>query len=135
MARPGEAKCRSAGSDRRGGRAFTADPAVYGADDLPGEGRVDGRPPGVGVAERGRIHPVREAALLVRDALTFRVERLPQIIGNHVIVRSGDVYAAVVHLAPGSVCVRDGQALQTGEVIGRASGTSAIRRRRTSTSS
>lgn len=72
-----------------------------------------------GLPERARVHPVREAALLVRNALTFRVERLPQIIGNHVIVRSGDVYTAAVHLAPGSVCVREGQAVQAGEVIGR----------------
>jgi hypothetical protein len=72
-----------------------------------------------GIAERSRVHPVREAALLIRNALTFSPARLPSILGNHVIARSGDVIAAFVHLAPGSVTVRTGRAVQAGEVIGR----------------
>jgi hypothetical protein len=74
---------------------------------------VDGR------AERGRVHPVREAALALANALTFRPSRLPAILGNHVIARHGDVFAAFAHLAPGSVIVRAGQAVREGEVIGR----------------
>jgi murein DD-endopeptidase MepM/ murein hydrolase activator NlpD len=72
-----------------------------------------------GATERGRIHPLREAALLLRNALTFTPERLPHILGNHVIVRrDDDVHAALVHLAPGSVCVREGQVVRIGEIIG-----------------
>lgn len=74
---------------------------------------VDGHP------ERTRIHPVREALLVLRTALTFSQVRLPSILGNHVIIQSGDIYAAFVHLAPGSVVVREGQRVQVGEVIGR----------------
>ena len=74
---------------------------------------VDGHP------ERTRIHPVREALLLLKNALTFSPARLPSILGNHVIVRSGDVFAGFVHLAPGSVAVREGQPVRLGEVIGR----------------
>lgn len=74
---------------------------------------VDGHP------ERTRIHPVREALLLLRSALTFTPSRLPSILGNHVIVRSGDIYAGFVHLAPGSVAVTEGQPVRVGEVIGR----------------
>jgi murein DD-endopeptidase MepM/ murein hydrolase activator NlpD len=44
---------------------------------------------------------------------------LPSILGNHVIARSGDVFAGFAHLAPGSVAVTDGQAVGAGEVIGR----------------
>ena len=62
---------------------------------------------------------MREALLVLRNALTFSQARLPSILGNHVIVRSGDVFAAFVHLAPGSVVVREGQPVQIGEVIGR----------------
>jgi hypothetical protein len=47
-----------------------------------------------GVAERSWIHPVREGALMLKNALTFRASRLPSILGNHVIARSGDVFAA-----------------------------------------
>jgi hypothetical protein len=72
-----------------------------------------------GFPERSRIHPVREAVLLVRNALTFSPARLPSILGNHVIARHGDVIAAFVHLAPGSITVRNGQPIKTGEVIGR----------------
>ena len=72
-----------------------------------------------GVDERSRIHPIREAFLAVRNGLTFVPARIPAILGNHMIMRSGDVYAVFAHLAPGSVTMRDGQAVRTGEVIGR----------------
>jgi murein DD-endopeptidase MepM/ murein hydrolase activator NlpD len=72
-----------------------------------------------GHAERAWIHPVREAVLAVKNALTFTPARLSSILGNHVIARSGDVVAAFVHLAPGSVAVTDGQLVRVGDVIGR----------------
>jgi hypothetical protein len=72
-----------------------------------------------GVAERRWIHPVRELARALWNALTFRPDRLPRVLGNHVIARHGDVYAAFVHLTPGSVAVREGQQVGTGDVIGR----------------
>jgi hypothetical protein len=74
---------------------------------------VDGHP------ERERVHPVREAILAVKNGLTFRPDRLPSILGNHVVARSGDVYAAFAHLAPGSVEVRPGQQVRIGEQLGR----------------
>ena len=72
-----------------------------------------------GFAERSRVHPVREAVLAIKNGLTFTRARLPPILGNYVIVRSREIFATFVHLAPGSVTVRDGQAVQVGEVIGR----------------
>jgi murein DD-endopeptidase MepM/ murein hydrolase activator NlpD len=72
-----------------------------------------------GFPERTRVHPVREAVLMIRNALTFTPARIPEILGNHVIARSGDVIAAYAHLAPGSVAVRKGQAVKGGDVIGR----------------
>lgn len=72
-----------------------------------------------GIAERAWVHPIREMVLAIKNGLTFRLSRLPAILGNHVIVRSGDVYAAFVHLAPGTVPVVEGQRLSTGDVIGR----------------
>jgi murein DD-endopeptidase MepM/ murein hydrolase activator NlpD len=72
-----------------------------------------------GFPERTRVHPVREAVLMITNALTFTPARLPAILGNHVIARSGAVIAAFAHLAPGSVAVRKGQRVQAGDVIGR----------------
>lgn len=72
-----------------------------------------------GVPERGWIHPVREVIRALKNALTFTPSRLPMILGNHVIIRSGDVFGGFVHLAPGSVSVGEGQTVRTGDVIGR----------------
>ncbi|GAA1967130.1 M23 family metallopeptidase [Microbacterium deminutum] len=72
-----------------------------------------------GVAERAWIHPVTEAARLIRNAWTFTPGNLPAILGNHVILRTGDVFAAFVHLAPGSVAVRAEQIVRSGELLGR----------------
>jgi murein DD-endopeptidase MepM/ murein hydrolase activator NlpD len=74
-----------------------------------------------GVAERRWIHPVREIAVVLKNALTFRPtpEALRRVMGNHVIVRSQDVHAAFAHLAPGSVRVAAGQRVRVGDVLGR----------------
>ena len=72
-----------------------------------------------GFPERRWIHPLRELAHVVWTGLTYRPDRLPQVLGNHVIARSGDLHAAFVHLAPGSVAVQDGQQVVTGDVLGR----------------
>jgi hypothetical protein len=72
-----------------------------------------------GQAERSWIHPMRELALALKNAVTFRPSRLRFILGNHVIARTGGIFAAFAHLAPGSVAVSEGQAVATGQVIGR----------------
>jgi murein DD-endopeptidase MepM/ murein hydrolase activator NlpD len=72
-----------------------------------------------GVTERDRVHPLREALLVLKNALTFTPARLPAVLGNHVIVRGADVFAAFAHLAPGSVMVRQGQSVRAGEELGR----------------
>jgi Peptidase family M23 len=72
-----------------------------------------------GMPERGWIHPIRELAIAIKNGLTFRPERLPAILGNHVILQSGDIYAAFVHLAPGTIVVTNGQRMSTGDLIGR----------------
>jgi murein DD-endopeptidase MepM/ murein hydrolase activator NlpD len=65
------------------------------------------------------VHPVRESWLALRNAATFGPERLPDILGNHVILRAGAVFGAFAHLAPGSVAVAEGQQVPEGYVIGR----------------
>jgi len=72
-----------------------------------------------GVPEREWIHPAQELFLMLRNAATFTPEKLPSILGNHVILRAGAVFAALVHMAPGSVAVAAGQRVKTGDVLGR----------------
>jgi murein DD-endopeptidase MepM/ murein hydrolase activator NlpD len=72
-----------------------------------------------GLPERGWIHPVRELALVLRTAVTFRPSKLQQVLGDHVIARSGDVFALFAHFTTGSVAVREGQSIQTGDLLGR----------------
>jgi Peptidase family M23 len=72
-----------------------------------------------GVGERRWIHPVRELALALKNAVTFRPSKLPSILGNHVIARRGDIFAGFAHLAPGSVAVTEGQVVRVGEILGR----------------
>ncbi len=72
-----------------------------------------------GIEERAWIHPLREIALALKNAVTFRPDKIPAIMGNHVILRSGDVYAGFAHFAPGSVAVAAGQHVRTGDIIGR----------------
>jgi murein DD-endopeptidase MepM/ murein hydrolase activator NlpD len=74
-----------------------------------------------GLAERARIHPLREVALVLWTGLTFRPSEtaLHRVMGNHVIMRGGGVYAAFAHLTTGSVAVKAGQVVRAGDVLGR----------------
>jgi hypothetical protein len=72
-----------------------------------------------GVAERSWIHPLGEPIRAFKNAVTFSPARLPSLLGNHVIMRRGDVFAAFAHLAPGSVAVAPGEAVRNGDVLGR----------------
>ena len=72
-----------------------------------------------GVAERSWIHPLRELVLILKNAATFRASKLPTVLGNHVIMQSGQVFAGFAHLVPGSVAVEAGQAVRRGDLLGR----------------
>jgi len=72
-----------------------------------------------GFPERSRIVPIREIAVVIKNAVTFNPSRLRSVLGNHVIARSGDVFAGFAHLVPGSVTVVPGQEVRSGDQIGR----------------
>ncbi|HYO44384.1 MAG TPA: M23 family metallopeptidase [Candidatus Limnocylindrales bacterium] len=69
--------------------------------------------------ERRRVHPVRELLLVLKNALTFTPDKLPAVLGNHVIIRGENVFAAFAHISPGTLAVTEGQAVEVGDVIGR----------------
>ena len=59
-----------------------------------------------GYPERSRVVPIREIAIVLKNALTFESERsLQPVVGNHVIARAGDLFAVFAHLTTGSVAV------------------------------
>lgn len=74
-----------------------------------------------GLLERARIVPLRELALVLKTGLTFRptAENLQRVLGNHVILKCGDVYAGFAHMTTGSVAVQAGQRVRVGDVLGR----------------
>ena len=75
---------------------------------------ADGHP------ERDWILPIAEFGRALKNGLTFRPgQSLLPLVGNHVIVRSGDLFAVFAHLTTGSVAVEPGQRVSAGEVIGR----------------
>jgi len=74
-----------------------------------------------GVAERQRLHPVRESWVAVTTTVRFARRGLDPagLAGNHVITETAGTYALYAHLAPGSVAVTRGQQVRAGEVLGR----------------
>lgn len=76
-----------------------------------------------GEQERQWIHVVRESWAALKNVVAFNRDprRLgsTRLAGNHVLTRTGDVYALYAHLAPGSVAVTPGQRISAGDVIGR----------------
>jgi murein DD-endopeptidase MepM/ murein hydrolase activator NlpD len=96
----------------------TRDCYAWGAEiHAPFDGEIVGAADGV--AERGWIHPLRELIVALKNTVTFSPARLRSLLGNYVIMRGGDVFAAFAHLAPGSVAVSSGQAVRNGDVLGR----------------
>jgi hypothetical protein len=99
-----------------GGR--TSDCYAWGAEILaPFDGDVVAAVDGV--AERGWVNPFREVARGIWNGISFRPDKIPAILGNHVILQVGGVYAGFAHLAPGSVAVESGQRVEAGAVMGR----------------
>ena len=74
------------------------------------------------VAEPQRIFALATLARVVRNTLTFRPDQpFVRLAGNHVIVRragAAEIFAAVAHLATGSVRVRAGQEVVRGDILG-----------------
>lgn len=67
------------------------------------------------------LHPVRDLGRALWNGLTFRPSKLPAILGNHVLLQHGerpDVYAGFAHLIPGSVAVKVGDRVASGDLIG-----------------
>ena len=74
-----------------------------------------------GVPERAWLHVVRELAMVLKNAVTFDPAKggLDTVLGNHVILRTGETFALFAHLAPGTVTVKAGQTVGMGDVLGR----------------
>lgn len=74
-----------------------------------------------GMAEHEWLHPIREVAGVLWTGVTYNPVKhgFGPVAGNHVLTRTGDVFAAYAHLVPGSVAVKVGDTIRTGDMIGR----------------
>lgn len=72
-----------------------------------------------GVPERSWVNPFREFARMLWMSVTFRPGKLTAVLGNHVVLRAGAVFAGFAHLALGSVAVVPGDRVALGDVLGR----------------
>lgn len=72
-----------------------------------------------GVPERRWVNPVREIARMLWTGATFRPAKLSAVMGNHVVLRAGTVFAGFAHLTTGSVQVSAGGRVGVGDVLGR----------------
>lgn len=72
--------------------------------------------------ERPRTDLFADTANAYRNAHSFDAasDDVRQVAGNFVILELGrGIYAGLVHMQPGSVCVRVGQRVRAGDILGR----------------
>lgn len=73
-----------------------------------------------GWPERDPVHPLRDIAVALRNGLTFDIEKvtdLRPLTGNHVIIESDCGFVVYAHARTGSVRVRPGDRVETGQEI------------------
>ena len=76
-----------------------------------------------GVKERRRLHLLTDLFVALKNGLTFNPKKsdLHRLIGNLIIMQTEkeNVYAFFAHFQTNSICVKEGQEVKTGEVLGR----------------
>lgn len=71
-----------------------------------------------GYPERNPVHPVRDIAIMLKNALTFDPNRtvdLRSLSGNYIIVETREGYAVYAHAQTGSIRVAAGDTVTTGQ--------------------
>jgi murein DD-endopeptidase MepM/ murein hydrolase activator NlpD len=71
-----------------------------------------------GWPERHRVHPLRDLAIALKNALTFdptRAQDLRAVAGNYVIIEMPEAYAVLAHAQTGSVKVSVGERVVVGQ--------------------
>ena len=62
----------------------------------------------------------RESWAALKTLRSYRQSNDPRLLaGNHIMIRTGDVFSLYAHLAPGSVAVTARQGVSVGDLIGR----------------
>jgi hypothetical protein len=72
-----------------------------------------------GWPERNPVHPVRDLAILLKQAWTFdeRTTDLRGLSGNYIIVEAGDGYVVYAHAQTGSIQVARGDRVVPGQLL------------------
>jgi hypothetical protein len=71
-----------------------------------------------GWPERKRLQPITDLAVVLKNGLTFNVERLTdlrRLAGNHIIIEGEGGYAFLAHARTGSVRVTKGDRVEPGD--------------------
>lgn len=74
---------------------------------------------GDGMEEPSRVNPLGAMAGAIKMGATFEPSKLNEVLGNYVLMRSGEVFAGFAHLVPGSVEVKVGDRVDVGEPIAK----------------
>lgn len=75
-----------------------------------------------GWPERNPVHVVRDFAVMVKNARTFAANRtadLRQLSGNYILVESSDGYVLYAHAQTGSIKVRPGEIVVSGQELAK----------------
>jgi len=80
-----------------------------------------------GVKEPKRLNPIRDLLRVVWNSISITIKaliipvkkiKLHKYIGNYIIINFGEIYAFFAHISPGSICVKEGQMIKKGDLLG-----------------
>ena len=73
-----------------------------------------------GCSERNPVHILRDLAVIVRNAFIFSAESnedLRSVLGNYIILKSGDILALIAHARDGSIKISKGERVSEGQEL------------------
>jgi len=74
-----------------------------------------------GMKERDKLHFFSDMFIAIKNGLTFNPDKsdLHRVVGNYIIIQADNIYACLVHFKTDSICVKQGQTVKTGDLLGQ----------------
>jgi hypothetical protein len=74
-----------------------------------------------GYPERDPVQPFHDISVALKNAWTFDPQRqsIQEVAGNYVIIQGDEVWAALVHMKTGSIQVKKGDEIKSGDLMGK----------------
>lgn len=73
-----------------------------------------------GCKERNPVHILRDMAIVIKNGFIFKAESnedLHSVLGNYIILKSGDTFALIAHAREGSLKVSNGEMVSEGQEL------------------